>query len=166
MSGGRRKRNSKWDLKEDSQLSHEKVRESAWPGKAGMSYHEKESRSGRFSPKVAGYNNVHKWSGREADDIMSSKHDLQSSYREPLLGSRGSRRDDSIDDYRENFKATSTWDGDEGYNMRMSPGVDDWRHQTRQRSPKNDWSRHHRFSSLAMSIITTLVISKLSPFLT
>lgn len=145
MSGSRRKHNSKWDLKEESHLSHEKGRDSARLGKAGISFFERESRSGRFSPRAAGYNSGHNWSAREADAIQSSRHDIQFSSREPLPGSRSSRKDDRIDDYRENFKATATWDADANYDMKMSPGLDDWRQQIRRRSPRNDWDGHRRF---------------------
>ncbi|KAL5754056.1 hypothetical protein ACOSP7_022276 [Xanthoceras sorbifolium] len=149
MSGSGKKRISKWDLKED-QFLHDNVRDSAWPGKSGTSFHDKESRPGWFSPKGGGYNNGHKWSGREADDMLSSKHDLRYPSREPMPGSRGSRKDDS-DDYMGNFKATTAWGGDGNYSMKMSPGLEDWRQQVRHHSPKSDWNGLRRSGSRSRS---------------
>lgn len=143
MSGGSIKHNSKWDMKEESQHSYDNVQDNAWSRKAGMSFHDKELRSGWFSPKGGGYSSGHKWSARE-DNMLKSRRDLQVSSREPLPGSRGSQKEDCIGDYRECFRATSTWDGEGNYSMEMSPGLDDWRQQIRHHSPRSDWNGPHR----------------------
>lgn len=146
MSGGSIKHNSKWDMKEESQHSYDNVQDNAWSRKAGMSFHDKELRSGWFSPKGGGYSSGHKWSARE-DNMLKSRRDLQVSSREPLPGSRGSQKEDCIGDYRECFRATSTWDGEGNYSMEMSPGLDDWRQQIRHHSPRSDWNGPHRWLS-------------------
>lgn len=117
MSGPSRKRNSKWDSKEEYAL----------PGKTGMSFHEKESPRHLLSPEAAGANRS-KWSGVE-----------------PMLVRRGPNRDDNIDDDRKrSFKSMTTWDADDGYGTRMSPGLEDWRHQSHRFSPKSEWKRSRR----------------------
>ena len=83
MSGSR-KRSSKWDSREERQYSLENARDSAWPAKAGVSFHDRESEHGYFSPEV----------GRNGSDIIKSKHGLPS--RESLPGSRGGQKDDNI----------------------------------------------------------------------
>ncbi|XWS33167.1 hypothetical protein CRYUN_Cryun22dG0056100 [Craigia yunnanensis] len=140
MSGSR-KRSSKWDSKEERQYSLENARDSAWPAKAGVSFHDRESEHGYFSPEV----------GRNGSDIMKSKHGLPS--RESLPGSRGVQKDDNINvDCVKYWKTTSAWDVEETYSMKMSPGLDDWRQQNRRHSPKSDWSSFtHRSRSRSWS---------------
>ncbi|XVF14918.1 hypothetical protein REPUB_Repub09cG0102400 [Reevesia pubescens] len=135
MSGSR-KRSSKWDSKDERRYSLENVRDSAWPAKAGVSFHDRESEHGYFSPEVD--RNGNKWSVVEASDTMNSKHGLPS--RESLPGSRGGQKE-----------TTTPWDGDETYGMKMSPGLDDWRQQNRRRSPTSDWSRSHSFTHRSSS---------------
>ncbi|XP_022739365.1 zinc finger CCCH domain-containing protein 38-like isoform X2 [Durio zibethinus] len=147
MSGSR-KRGSKWDSKEERQHSLENVRDSAWPAKAGMSFHDRESEHGYFSPEVG--RNCNKWSVAKASDMMKSKHGLPS--RESLPGSRGGQKDDNINvDCVKNWKTTTLWDGDETYSMKMSPGLEDWRQQNRHHSPKSDWSRSYSFTHRSRS---------------
>ena len=146
MSGSR-KRGSKWDSIEERQYSLENVRDSAWPAKAGLSFHDRESEHGSFSPEVG--RNGNKWSVVEASDMMKSKQGLPK--RESLHGSRGGQKDDKINvDCVKNWKTTTPWDGDETYSMKMSPGLDDWRQKNRHHSPKSDWSRSHRLSILCI----------------
>ncbi|XP_021301161.1 zinc finger CCCH domain-containing protein 38 isoform X2 [Herrania umbratica] len=147
MSGSR-KRGSKWDSKEERQYSLENVRDAAWPAKAGVSFHDRESEHGYFSPEVG--RNGNKWSFVEASDMMKSKHGLPS--RESLTGGRGARKDENINvDCVKNWKTTTPWDGDETYSMRMSPGLDDWRQQNRRHSPKSDWTRSQSFTHKSRS---------------
>lgn len=143
MSGSSRKRTSKWDLREEHQFEPENVPDDYWLGKAGMSFHDKESEPEWLSPEVAGSNSS-KWSDPEANDLLKSKR-LPS--REPLLGSRGSHGRGS----NRNLEATVAWEGDGSYSMRMSPGLDDWRQQSRSRSPKNALSRSFRGRSRSKS---------------
>ena len=138
MSGSR-KRSSKWDSREERQYSLENARDSAWPAKAGVSFHDRESEHGYFSPEV----------GRNGSDIIKSKHGLPS--RESLPGSRGGQKDDNINvDCVKYWKTTTAWDEEETYSMKMSPGLDDWRQQNHHHSPKSDWSRSHRLSILCI----------------
>lgn len=131
MSGSGRRRSSKWDLKEESRIPFDSVHDNAWPGKAGLSFHEKESQRGWLSPEGASGTRA-KWSALE-----------------PLSGRRGSRRDDSIDEERNrDLKAMPTWDGDENYGTRMSPGLDEWRQQNRHNSPKSERKRSRRFDRI------------------
>ena len=148
MSGSSRKRGSKWDLREEDQFEDENVSVDCWPGKAGMSFHEEDSERRWLSTEVAGSNRS-KWSDLE-NDLLEAKHDL-----EPLPRSSVSLRDGSFSKGRNrNLEATVSWDGDGSYGMNMSPGLDEWRGQSRSRSPKNGWSRSLRFdSSLFMLIL-------------
>ncbi|KAI9394158.1 hypothetical protein POPTR_005G061100v4 [Populus trichocarpa] len=121
MSGSGRKRSSKWDLKEGSQMSFEDVEDNAWPGKAGIPFRDKESRCDWLPPEAAGGTRS-KWLAME-----------------PLPGRRGSRRVDNIDeDHSRTLKATYE---DESYGTRMSPGLDEWRQQSFRNSPKNEYKR-------------------------
>lgn len=134
MSGSGRRRSSKWDLKEESRIPFDSVHDNAWPGKAGLSFHDKESQRGWLSPEGASGTRA-KWSALE-----------------PLSGRRGSRRDDSIDEERNrDLKAMPTWDGDENYGTRMSPGLDEWRQQNRHNSPKSERKRSRRSRSRSQS---------------
>ncbi|KAF2284407.1 hypothetical protein GH714_021556 [Hevea brasiliensis] len=127
MSGSGRRRSSKWDLKEESRIPFDNVNENAWSGKAGLSFHDKESQHDWLSPEGASSTRA-KW------PVL-----------EPLSGRRGSHRDDSIDEERNrSLKAMATWDGDESYGTRMSPGLDEWRQQNRRNSPKSEWKRSRR----------------------
>ncbi|XVF58761.1 hypothetical protein PTKIN_Ptkin07bG0092400 [Pterospermum kingtungense] len=147
MSGSR-KRSSKWDEKEERQYSLDNVRDSAWPVKAGVSFHERESEHGYFSPEVG--RNGNKYSVVEARDVMKSKHGLPS--RESLPGSSGGQKDDNTHvDCVKYRKTTTPWDEDDTYGMKMSPGLDDWMQQHRRLSPKKDWSRYHRSRSRSWS---------------
>ncbi|XP_022750949.1 zinc finger CCCH domain-containing protein 38-like isoform X2 [Durio zibethinus] len=143
MSGSR-KRSSKWDSKEERQYSLENIRDTAWPVKAGVSFHDRESEHGYFSPEVG--RNGNKCSVVKASDIMKSKHELPS--RESLPGSRGGKKDHNINvDCVKYWKTMTPLDGDETYKMEMSPGLDDWRQQNHRHSPKTDWSSYHRSRS-------------------
>ncbi|KAF2292061.1 hypothetical protein GH714_006464 [Hevea brasiliensis] len=134
MSRSGRRRGSKWDLKEESRIPFDSVHDNAWPGEASLSFHERESQHGWHSPEGASGNRA-KWS-----------------VREPLPGRRGSRRDDSIDeDPNKSLKPMPTWDGDENYGTRMSPGLDEWRQQNRHSSPRNEWKRSRRSQSRSRS---------------
>eukprot|EP00257_Ricinus_communis_P009193 XP_002527649.2 zinc finger CCCH domain-containing protein 38 [Ricinus communis] len=134
MSGSGRRRSSKWDLKEESRILFDSTHEKGWSGKAGLSFHDKESQRGWLSPETAGGNRP-KWS-----------------VLEPLSGRRGSRRDDSIDeDHNRSLKAMTAWEGEENYGTRMSPGLDEWRHQSRRNSPRNEWKRSRRSRSRSQS---------------
>lgn len=132
MSGGGRKRSSKWDSKEEHQHSLENVREGSRPVKAGLSYHERESERGWFSSDVAGRNGK-KWSIMEANETLRSRHGSPS--REPLPGGRSSYKSDQTDVDR----------------MQMSPGFNEWRQPTRHYSPKSDWNRIRRSRSRSRS---------------
>ncbi|XWS44743.1 hypothetical protein CRYUN_Cryun15aG0073600 [Craigia yunnanensis] len=113
-----------------------------------VSFHDRESEHGYFSPEV--WRNGNKCSVVEASDIMKSKHGLPS--RESLPGSRGGQKNDNINvDCVKYWKSMIPWVGDETYSMKMSPGLDDWRHQNRRHSPKSDWSRYHSFSHRSRS---------------
>ncbi|KDP24789.1 hypothetical protein JCGZ_25410 [Jatropha curcas] len=134
MSGSGRRRSSKWDLKEESRIQFESIHDNAWPGKAGLCFHDKESQRGWLSPEAASGNRP-KWSTLE-----------------PLPGRRGSRRDDSIDEDRNrSSKAMTPWDGDDSYGTRMSPGLEEWRQQNHRISPKNEWKRSRRSRSRSRS---------------
>ncbi|CAK7354944.1 unnamed protein product [Dovyalis caffra] len=131
MSGSGRKRSSKWDLKEGSRMSFEDVEDNAWPGKAGISFRDKESRRDWLSPEAVGGTRS-KWSAME-----------------PLPGRRSSRRDDNIDeDHSRTLKASYE---DESYGTRMSPGLDDWRQHSFRNSPKNEYKRSRRSQSRSWS---------------
>lgn len=139
MSGSGRKRSSKWDLREERHF------ESEWPGKAGTPFHDKELESGWLSPEVAGGNNS-KWSEVEF------KRDVGLASGEPLPRSRGSVKDNSFSKGRNrNLEATVAWDEDESYSEKMSPGLGEWRRQSRSHSPKNGWSRSLRGRSRSRS---------------
>jgi hypothetical protein len=138
MSGSGRKRSSKWDLKEGSQMSFEDVEDNAWPGKAGIPFRDKESQCDWLPPEAAGGTRS-KWLAME-----------------PLPGRRGSRRVDNIDeDHSRTLKATYE---DESYGTRMSPGLDEWRQQSFRNSPKNEYKRLRRFGYL-LSMLTDTAIS-------
>lgn len=144
MSSSSRRRVSKWDLKEDSQHSPDKVRENDWPGKSGMHFREKESEPGWFSSKGSDRND-HKWPDIEANSKPKSELDLRQLPRDTLLRGRGSGRSDGMnDDYIKNLKPTTEWDGSGSYGTRMSPGLDEWRQLNHHHSPKNDWHRSRR----------------------
>ncbi|KAJ6397805.1 hypothetical protein OIU77_018752 [Salix suchowensis] len=131
MSGSGRKRSSKWDLKEGSRMPFEDVEDNAWPGKAGIPFHDKESRRDWLPP--------------EAADSTRSKW----SAMEPLPGRRGSRRDDNISEgHSRTLKATYE---DESYRTRMSPGLDERRQQSSRNSPKNEYKRLRRSQSRSRS---------------
>ncbi|KAJ6917186.1 zinc finger CCCH domain-containing protein 38-like isoform X1 [Populus alba x Populus x berolinensis] len=131
MSGSGRKRSSKWDLKEGSRISFEDVEDNTWPGKAGISFRDKESRRDWLPPEAAGGSRS-KWSAME-----------------PLPGRRSSRRDDNIDEDRSRtLKATYE---DESYGTRMSPGLDEWRQKSFRNSPKNEYKRTRRSQSRSRS---------------
>uniref|UniRef100_A0A2P2K5K1 C3H1-type domain-containing protein n=1 Tax=Rhizophora mucronata TaxID=61149 RepID=A0A2P2K5K1_RHIMU len=129
MSGNGRKRDSKWDLKEESRNSFENLQDHAWIGKSGTSFHDKESRHGWASPD-------------------SATDHLKCSSVETLSGRRNFHRDDGVDeDHNRALKAMTEWDENESYGMRMSPGLDDWRQQIPCYSPKNEWKRSRRTRS-------------------
>ncbi|KAJ4825958.1 hypothetical protein Tsubulata_011194 [Turnera subulata] len=137
MNGSSRKRNSKWDLKEESRMSFENIQDSAWSGKSGSSFHEKESQRGRSSPEAAGSNRT-KWSAVDAADSFH--------------GRRGSRRDDALDEDRNrSSKSVTSWERNESYGTRMSPGLEEWRHQGSHQSPKSEWKRSRRSRSRSRS---------------
>ncbi|KAH8502613.1 hypothetical protein H0E87_014065 [Populus deltoides] len=101
MSGSARNAVQKWDLKEGSRMSFEDVEDNTWPGKAGISFRDKESRRDWLPPEAAGGTRS-KWSAME-----------------PLPGRRSLARDDNIDeDPGRTLKATYE---DESYGTRMSP---------------------------------------------
>ena len=154
MSGSSRKRGSKWDLREEHQFEPSNVAADCWPGKTSMSFHDEDSECRWLSPEVVGSNNS-KWSDREANDLLNSKHDLGLASGEPLPRSSVSLKDSSFSKGRNrNLEASLAWDGDGSYSMRMSPGLEEWRGPSRSLSPKNGWSRSLRFDSpLIMSIL-------------
>ncbi|KAJ9128676.1 hypothetical protein P3X46_034621 [Hevea brasiliensis] len=122
MSGSGRRRSSKWDLKEESRIPFDNVNENAWSGKAGLSFHDKESQHDWLSPEGASSTRA-KW------PVL-----------EPLSGRRGSHRDDSIDEERNrSLKAMATWDGDESYGTRISRSRSESR--SRSRSPVRGFGR-------------------------
>ncbi|XP_065877344.1 zinc finger CCCH domain-containing protein 38 isoform X2 [Euphorbia lathyris] len=130
MSSSDRRRSSKWDLKEESRIAFENIHDS---GKSGLSFHDRETRDW-LSPEAA-VGNHSKWSVPES-----------------LPGRRGSRRDDSIDEDRNrNLKGMATWEEEESYGTRMSPGLEDWRQQSHHKSPKNEWKRSRRSRSSSQS---------------
>lgn len=147
MSGSGRKRSSKWDLREERHFEPKNVADDCWPGKTGISFHDKELEPGWLSPEVAGSNNS-KLYDLEANDLLKSKHDLGLASGEPLPRSRGSLKDNSFNKGRNrNWEPAVAWDGDGSYSTRMSPGLDEWRQQSRSHSPKNGWTRSLRFDS-------------------
>lgn len=141
MSGSGRKRSSKWDLREERHFEPKNVADDCWPGKAGISFHNKEIEPGWLSPEVAGSNNSKSYD-LEANDLLKSKRDLGLASGEPLPRSRGSLKDNSFNKGRNrNWEPTVAWDGDGSYSTKMSPGLDEWREQSRSHSPKNGWTR-------------------------
>ncbi|XP_050231872.1 zinc finger CCCH domain-containing protein 38 [Mercurialis annua] len=134
MSGSGRRRSSKWDLQEESRSPPDSVHEKGRSGKAGLPFRDKDLQRDWISPEGAGGNRA-KWS------------DL-----EPLPGRRGSHRDDYInEDHRRSSKAMTSWEEEESYGTRMSPGLDDWRQQTHHNSPRNEWKRSRRSRSPSQS---------------
>lgn len=143
MSRSSRKRSSKWDLAEEPQYEDANVQDNGWMGKAGRSFHHKESGREWLSPELAGSNGA-QWSDLETNDMQRSKHDLGLPSRESFPGSRGSHKNASINKSSNRYMDDSmVWDGDANCSTRMSPGLDEWR-QHRNRSPKSGWRRSLR----------------------
>jgi hypothetical protein len=118
-------------------MSFEDVEDNTWPGKAGISFRDKESRRDWLPPEAAGGTRS-KWSSME-----------------PLPGRRSSRRDDNIDEDRSRtLKATYE---DESYGTRMSPGLDEWRQKSFRNSPKNEYKRTRRFDYLLSTLSDTAI---------
>lgn len=139
MSGGGRKRSSKWDLRDQPHFEDVNEQEDNWPGKTGRSVYHRESGHGWQSPE-----NGSKWSSLDANDLRS-KHDSVFLSREPFSGSRGSHKNENIDRECNRYVSDSmAWDADEDYSTRMSPGLDEWRQQNHSQSPKSGWSRSMR----------------------
>lgn len=150
MSRSSRKRSSKWDLAEEPQFEDANVQDNGWMGKPGRPFHHKESGREWLSSELSGSNGS-KWSGLETNDMQRSKHDLGLASREPLPGSRGSHKIESINKGSNRYMDDSmVWDGDGNCSTRMSPGLDEWR-QHRSRSPKSGWSRSLRGRSRSWS---------------
>ncbi|KAH0969654.1 hypothetical protein GBA52_028446 [Prunus armeniaca] len=95
-------------------------------GKPGRPFHHKESGREWLSSELSGSNGS-KWSGLETNDMQRSKHDLGLASREPLPGSRGSHKIESINKGSNRYMDDSmVWDGDGNCSTRMSPGLDEW----------------------------------------
>lgn len=142
MSGSGRKRSSKWDLRDEPQYEDDDAQDDSWHGKAGRSFYPRESGHGWQSPELVG-NNGSKWSALETNDLRS-KHDMVYPSREP----RGSHKNDNLDKESNRYVEDSmAWDADEDYGTRMSPGLDEWRHQNPSQSPKSGWARSLRLVS-------------------
>lgn len=134
MSRSNRKRSSKWDLVEGPQFEDANMQDNGWMGKAGRAFHHKESGRDWLSP--------------ETNDLHRPKHDLDMPSREPLPGSRGSHKNESINKGCNRYMNDSmVWDGDGNCSTRMSPGLDEWR-EHRSRSPKSGWRRSLRLAFL------------------
>ncbi|KAM2196647.1 hypothetical protein ACFX1Q_000147 [Malus domestica] len=137
MSRSNRKRSSKWDLVEGPQFEDANMQDNGWMGKAGRAFHHKESGRDWLSP--------------ETNDLHRPKHDLDMPSREPLPGSRGSHKNESINKGCKRYMNDSmVWDGDGNCSTRMSPGLDEWR-EHRSRSPKSGWRRSLRGRSRSRS---------------
>ncbi|KAF8404381.1 hypothetical protein HHK36_009264 [Tetracentron sinense] len=147
MTESVRKRKSKWDLKEETQIPSEIRQDNAWHGKAGEFIRDKELKSGWNSSEVASSHGP-KWSDMEVNIAMKSKANSEWSCWESLPGKKGAQKDDSINrDSNDILETTTAWRGDKSYSMSMSSGVDAWRHQNRSRSPKSSWSKSSRSRS-------------------
>lgn len=146
MSGSGRKRSSKWDLRDEPQYEDDDAQDDSWHGKAGRSFYPRESGHGWQSPELVG-NNGSKWSALETNDLRS-KHDTVYPSREP----RGSHKNDNLDKESNRYVEDSmAWDADGDYGTRMSPGLDEWRHQNPSQSPKSGWGRSLRDRSRSRS---------------
>ncbi|KAK8586722.1 hypothetical protein V6N13_085746 [Hibiscus sabdariffa] len=143
MSGSRR-RDPKWNSKEEHQYSLENMRDKAWPAKSGVSSHDREAARGYFSAEVGRKDK----SVVRVSDMMKSKHGMP--IRESLHGSRVGEKDDN-NDFVKNWNVATPWERDETYSMKMSPGFDNLRCKKRHSSPIVDWNRSHRSRSRSWS---------------
>ncbi|WCJ29068.1 Zinc finger CCCH domain-containing protein 38 [Euphorbia peplus] len=150
MSSSDRRRSSKWDSKEESRIAYENIHDS---GKSGLSFHDRDRETRDWISPEAAVGNNSKWSVPESlpgrrGSRREDSIDLRSSRREDSIDLRSSRREDSIDeDHNRNLKGMATWQVEEGYGTRMSPGLEDWRQQSHHKSPKNEWKRSRRSRS-------------------
>ncbi|XP_024017747.1 zinc finger CCCH domain-containing protein 38 [Morus notabilis] len=156
MSGSGRKRSSKWD---QAQFDDENAQDDSWHGKSGRSFYPRESGHGWQSPELVG-NNGSKWSALETNDLRSKRDSVL-----PSRESRGSHKNENIDkddkryveesmaykDDKRYVEESMAWDANEDYGTRMSPGLDEWRHQHPSQSPKSGWSRSLRDRSRSRS---------------
>ncbi|KAF7834165.1 zinc finger CCCH domain-containing protein 38-like isoform X1 [Senna tora] len=118
MSGGGRKRGTKWDLREEPEFAS-------------------DSKQLRYAGS-----NSSKWSYLEGNDKQRPNLGLGLPSKEPFSGGRVSNKDDIINkDYNRDLDIKMAWDADESYSMKMSPGFEDWKHKMHSQSPKNGWDR-------------------------
>ncbi|XP_010245822.1 PREDICTED: zinc finger CCCH domain-containing protein 55 [Nelumbo nucifera] len=150
MTESVRKRNSKWDLKAETDQSTEIRQDNVWSSKGGDSIIDKELKPGWGSTKDAD-NHDPKWSNVEDRNSSKPKDISAWSTWEPLSGNRGSEKDDmnrlNGEDTSEIPQTMTGWGGDPTYSSNMSPGLDAWRQQNRSHSPKSGRSRAHRSRS-------------------
>jgi hypothetical protein len=74
---------------------------------------------------------------------------------EPFSGGRGSNKDDvRSEDYK--VLDTIAQDTDGSYNMKRSPGFEEWKNRKHSQYSKNDSGRSVKFVSLLISALTLL----------
>lgn len=138
-SGNGRKRSSKWDSRDQSQFDDERIQDDVWSEKSGRPYYHREGGRGWQSPELGGSNGS-KWSTLESNDPRS-KHDNAVPAKEPFSGTRGSHKNEKFDKDRNKYAEDSmAWEEDIDYDTRMSPGLNEWRHQSHSQSPKSGWN--------------------------
>ncbi|GAV61571.1 zf-CCCH domain-containing protein [Cephalotus follicularis] len=128
MSGSGKKRISKWDMKEESRFS-QNLRDGNWHGKAGTSFHEKRSYSGRSSPEVAG-SNGHRW-----EPLPGNSHRDDSTTWDGD-GSYSTKMSPGLDEWRQNHRHSPKNDGIRSLRSRSRS----WS-KSRSRSRSRSWSR-------------------------
>ncbi|XP_061344635.1 zinc finger CCCH domain-containing protein 38-like [Gastrolobium bilobum] len=105
MSGSGRKHYSKWDSRDEPQ----------------------------FAPDRFPSNNSSKCSYLERNDKLKPR--MGFSWKEPFSGGRGSNKDDITNKDYGDLDATIAWDTDGSYDMKMSPGFEEWKNKKHSQSP-------------------------------
>jgi hypothetical protein len=75
---------------------------------------------------------------------------------EPFSGGRGSNKDDVRSGDYKVLDATIAQDTDGSYNMKTSPGFEEWKNRKHSQYSKNDYGRSVKFVSLLISALTLL----------
>jgi hypothetical protein len=75
---------------------------------------------------------------------------------EPFSGGRGSNKDDVRSGDYKVLDATIAQDTDGIYNMKTSPGFEEWKNRNHSQYSKNDYGRSVKFVSLLISALTLL----------